>query len=357
MTKIKAAFVGCGRVAFHHMEMLKNINEIDVIATCDLDVVKASKLANEFNAKAYTDYRKMLGEQEVDLVTVATPSGAHFAHLKDILSIKAVNILVEKPMVLKVSHGVELKNIANEKGIRIFPVYQNRFNKAVQRVKQAIENNELGDIHLATVRVRWCRPQRYYDLASWRGTYSMDGGAYVNQGIHFIDLLRFLAGDIREVNSCFGQLGAKIEAEDTGLSLLKFHSGTMGVIEITTAARPDDFEASISIVGSKGLAQIGGWTANELTSFSPNPDEQSRFSEDVKMAYGFGHEELYKQVAMAILKNSPSPIEYDDGLKTIGLLHSLYLSNESKQWVQVDEEKESSRLGEDNAELLSEYLL
>ena len=184
----------------------------------------------------------------------------------------------------------------------------------------------------------------------------MDGGAYVNQGIHFIDILRYLAGEVEEVNSCFGRLGAKPEAEDTGLSLLKFKNGAMGAIEITMAARPDDFEASVSIVGSKGLAQLGGWCTNELAQFSPLPEDQDFFSEKVPIAYGFGHRELYKKVADAVLNNAAAPIEFDDGMETIRLLHSLYRSNEDRQWICTDGNLESARLGEDSLELLAECL-
>jgi predicted dehydrogenase len=252
---------------------------------------------------------------------------------------------------------LEIEALAQEKGVRIFPVYQNRFNKAVQRVKTALMAGELGDIVLGTVRVRWCRPQRYYDLAPWRGTYSMDGGAHVNQGIHYIDILRYLAGEIEEVNSLFGRLGAKLEAEDTGVSLVKFKNGGLGQIEITMAARPDDFEASVSIVGSKGLAVLGGICTNKLETFSPVPADQAAFSEDVPMAYGVSHHRVYEKVVAALRDDTPSPVEFGDGLDTIRLLHALYRSHEERRWVRLDEEIESKRLGERNDKLLAEYLI
>jgi len=264
LQQINLAFVGCGRVAFHHQKLLEGNEKFHIAACCDLNKEKAEKLAKHFGCAWYQNYHDMFQNEKIDLVTLATPTGAHYDHVKDILEHYTVNILLEKPMVLKISHGHEIQKIANKKGVRIFPVYQNRFNKSVQRVRKALREGELGNIVLGTVRVRWCRPQRYYDLAEWRGTYSMDGGAYVNQGIHFIDILRYLAGEIEEVNSCFARLGAELEAEDTGVSLLRFKNGALGQLEITMAARPDDFEASVSIVGSKGLAVLGGICTNKF---------------------------------------------------------------------------------------------
>ncbi|MBF0386281.1 MAG: Gfo/Idh/MocA family oxidoreductase [Candidatus Omnitrophica bacterium] len=354
---MRLGIIGCGRVAFHHAEMLKGLDGIKLVAICDLIEEKARKLSEKSGAKVYINYREMLAREELDLVTLATPTGAHYEHVKDILAHCAVNVLLEKPMVLRVAQGLELNALAAKKGVRIFPVYQNRFNKAVQRVKSAMVSGELGDVVLGTVRLRWCRPQRYYDLAAWRGTYSMDGGAYVNQGIHYIDILRYLAGEVEEVNSCLAQLGAKLEAEDTGVSLLKFRSGGLGQLEITMAARPDDFEASVSIVGSKGLAVLGGICANKLETFSPSPGEQAIYSEEVGMAYGLSHRQVYSKLITAINEKQPSPVDFNDGLNTIRLLHALYRSNEDRRWVRLDEEVESKRLGERNDKLLAEYLI
>jgi len=354
---LRLGIVGCGRVAFHHVEMLKGVPGIKLVASCDLIEEKARSHSEKAGSRAYTNYRQMLDKEELDIVALATPTGAHYSHVKDILNHKPVHVLLEKPMVLRVAHGLELKALAEKKAVRIFPVYQNRFNIAVQRVKSALVKGELGNIVLGTVRVRWCRPQRYYDLASWRGTFSMDGGAHVNQGIHYIDILRYLAGEIEEVHSLFAQLGAKLEAEDTGVSIVKFKNGGLGQIEITMAARPDDFEASVSIVGSKGLAVIGGLCANKLETFSPCPGDQLSSSEEVPMAYGLSHHRVYEMLVRSVMDGQPSPVDFDDGLNTIRLLHALYRSQEDRRWVRLDEQVESKRLGEQNDKLLAEYLI
>ncbi len=354
---LKLGIVGCGRVAFHHADMLKGVQGIKLVASCDLIEEKAKSHAQKAGSCAYTDYRQMLDKENLDIVTLATPTGAHYEHVKDILNHKPVHILLEKPMVLRIAHGLELKALADKREVRIFPVYQNRLNSAVGRVKSALVKGELGDVVLATVRVRWCRPQRYYDLAPWRGTFSMDGGAHVNQGIHYIDILRYLAGEIEEVHSMFARLGAKLEAEDTGVSIVKFKNGGLGAIEITMAARPDDFEASVSVVGSNGLAVLGGICTNKLETFSPCPSDQATYSEEVPMAYGVSHRRVYEMLVKTILEGQPAPVEFDDGLNTIRLLHALYRSNEDRRWVRLDEQVESKRLGESNDKLLAQYLI
>jgi len=354
---LKLGIIGCGRVAFHHADMLKGLQGIQLMASCDLIEEKAKSHAQKAGSRAYTNYRQMLDREDLDMVVVATPTGAHYEHVKDILEHKPVHVLLEKPMVLRVEHGLQLKALADKRGVRIFPVYQNRLNSAVQRVKSALVKGELGEVVLATVRVRWCRPQRYYDLAPWRGTFSMDGGAHVNQGIHYIDILRYLAGEIEEVHSLFARLGAKLEAEDTGVSLVKFKNGALGQIEITMAARPDDFEASVSIVGSKGLAVLGGICTNKLETFSPLPADQVTYSEEVPMAYGVSHRRVYEMLVKTIRDGQPAPVEFDDGLNTIRLLHALYRSNEDKRWVGLESQVESKRLGERNDQLLAPYLI
>ena len=168
------------------------------------------------------------------------------------------DIIVEKPTFMKPSQLTDAHQVAEENGLKIFPVFQNRYNKAVQKVLKGIQDGELGKIRIVSVRVRWCRPQRYYDLSPWRGTFAMDGGCLTNQGIHHIDLIRYLGGEVEKVNASMATLGAEIEVEDAVLGHFEFKDGKLGGLEITTSARPDDFEASLSIVGEKGLAQIGG---------------------------------------------------------------------------------------------------
>ena len=356
--QIKFAIIGCGRIAERHIEAINCIEDAQLIAVCDLNTERAQEKATLASVPFYTSYRDMLCQHpEIDVVNVLTPSGMHYEHVGEILSNYRKHVLIEKPMVLRVEQGLHLKKIADQLNLNIFPVYQNRFNKAVQRVKTAITTlNELGPINVGTVRVRWCRPQRYYDLSPWRGTWAMDGGALTNQGIHYIDLLRYLCGEVKRVHAKNSTLGAAIEVEDTSVAILEFENGRLGVIEIMTSARPTDFEASISCVCEKGLAVLSGIATNELTTFSPDSAQEKLFSEEFNTVYGYGHNQIIQGIVDCLIHKQNPLIDFNDGLKTIQLLHALYRSDEIGGWVDV-ENAVSTRLGRPDESLSKLYRL
>lgn len=362
MNKINVAVIGCGRIAGHHCKNIVSNQDLNLVAVCDLDLVKAEAYGKEFSVSAFENYRTMLEKHpEINLVAVITPSGMHYEHTKEIIEKYKKHVVVEKPTFLKLSHLKEINSCAEKAGVQIFPVFQNRYNKAVQRVKRAIENKELGDPRIFSVRVRWCRPQKYYDLSPWRGTFAMDGGAITNQGIHHIDLLRYLGGEILEVNSKMNTYGAEIEVEDTCVAILKFKNGAMGTLEITTAARPDDFEASISVVGSEGLMQIGGIAVNELQTFTlesrQNTDlDKKENSEDFSSCvYGNGHNMLYQDVVNHFRSNAKFPVSLEEAFRSISLLHSFYVSSETGKSVSPNDGIESKNLGRSDEELAKLY--
>jgi predicted dehydrogenase len=245
--------------------------------------------------------------------------------------------------------------MTEKNNVNVFPVFQYRFNKAVQKVKKSTQENELGKPFLATVRTRWCRPQRYYDRDPWRGTFSHDGGATTNQGIHHLDLLRYLTGEIKKVNAQMKTYGVDVEVEDTVVANIEFESGALGLVEITTAARPDDFESSISVLGENGIAIIGGWATNELTTFSPNPIEEKLNSEDFPDVYGFGHKKIYIGAYETLFSNGNPAVTFEDAMKTIQLLHAIYRSAETGKWVDIADNLESKYLGQPNEEISSLY--
>ena len=298
---------------------------------------------------------------DIDVAAVITPSGMHAEHGMEMITEYAKHVIMEKPTFMRPGQLTEAYSAADSAGLQIFPVFQNRQNKAVRRVKQALKAGELGDIRIVSVRVRWCRPQRYYDMAPWRGTYSHDGGALTNQSIHHVDLIRYLGGEVARVNASMRTLGAKIEVEDTVAATLEFKGDAVGIVEATTAARPDDFEASLSIVGSEGLAQIGGIAVNELQVFTPDPDACAGNSEDFQgirgasAVYGFGHGQMYRDIVAFFRDGTPYPVSRDDCLGTLKLLHAFYRSDEAGGWVDVDSTDESTRLGRPDEKISNLY--
>ena len=357
MKVYKVAVIGCGRIAGHNCRAILTTRGLELVAICDLEIEKANLYHKEFDVPAFSNYHTMLSEvSDIDIVAIITPSGMHFEHSLDVLKKYNKHIIVEKPTFMKPSQLNEAYDVAENLGLKIFPIFQNRHNQAVQRVKKALINDELGDIRVIGVRVRWCRPQRYYDMAPWRGTLSHDGGALTNQGIHHVDLLRYLGGEVSKVNATMRTLGANIEAEDTIVSSFTYENNAVGTLEVTTAARPDDFEASISIVGSKGLAQIGGIAVNELQIFTPDPGACEEYSEDFSdCVYGEGHKLLYDDIYSSMASGASYSVSKKDCLKSIRLLHAFYRSDEKNNWQAVDEDGESVRLGKDNNEISNLY--
>jgi UDP-N-acetyl-2-amino-2-deoxyglucuronate dehydrogenase len=354
---IQVAVIGCGRIAGHHCRSIAAVPGVALAAVCDLVADKAKAYGDEFAVPHYNDYRRMLREHpEIAVVAVITPSGMHHEHTLEMLTRWNKHVVVEKPTFMKPSQLIDAFAKAESLGLSIFPVFQNRHNKAVVRVRQALANGELGDIRIVSVRTRWCRPQRYYDLAPWRGTYAQDGGALTNQGIHHVDLLRHLGGEVERVNASMRTLGAQIEVEDSVVATFTYPKGAIGNLEVTTAARPDDFEASLSIVGSKGLAQLGGIAVNELQIFTPDPAACATHSEDFSgSVYGHGHQQIYRDLAAHFHAGRPYPVSRDDALATIRLLNAFYRSDEAGGWVAVDAAAESARLGRADEALADLY--
>jgi predicted dehydrogenase len=294
---------------------------------------------------------------DLDIVSINTPSGMHFEHGMEAIERWGKHVIIEKPTFLKPDQLLTAYSSAERKGLKVFPVFQNRYNKAVKRVKDSIISGELGEIYIMNVRTRWCRPQPYYDLAPWRGTFSHDGGALTNQGIHHVDLLRYLGGEIESVNTTMRTQGSNVEVEDTAIAMFKYSGNAVGSLEVTTAARPDDFEASLSIVASKGLAQIGGIAVNELQIFTPAPADCDQHSEEFPDCYGFGHQAMYSDIVEHFQTGATYPVSRDDALMTIRLLHSFYRSDEIRDWAVVDTTEQSSRLGRPSDEISKFYRL
>jgi predicted dehydrogenase len=353
---VRVAVIGCGRVANHHCRSIGEVEGAELAAVCDLIEERAATTAETYGVPWFQSYHDMLRSvPDIDAVAVVTPSGMHAAHATELMSLYRVSVIVEKPTFLRPSQLRDAWALADRLGVRIFPVFQNRYNHAVQRVRRALAGGELGAIRIVAVRVRWCRPDRYYAMAPWRGTFAQDGGALTNQGIHHIDLMRHLGGDVRRVTAAMRTLGADIEVEDTVVGTAELASGAVGVVEVTTAARPTDFEASISLVCEHGLAQIGGIAVNELQVFTPAPAACGVYSEDFSgNVYGHGHAAMYRDIVAELAGGRPFPVSREDCLGTLELLHAFYRADEAGGWVEVGG-GESTRLGRPDEALAALY--
>lgn len=354
---VKVAVIGCGRISGHHCRAIMETDGVELVAVCDLVIEKANAYRDQFGPLAYDNYHQMLLENpQIDTVAIVTPSGMHYEHALDIISRYQKNIIVEKPTFMKPSQVRDIYARAAAAGVQVYAVFQNRHNLAVKRVLQGLAQGELGRLRTVAVRVRWCRPQRYYDLAPWRGTFAMDGGCLTNQGIHHVDLLRKLGGEVKRVSGIHKTLGADIEVEDTAVAAIEFENGAIGTLEVTTSARPIDYEASLSVVCENGLAQIGGIAVNELQVYTPDPSACAANSEDFSgNVYGHGHMKIYEEIVAFAKAGRNFPVSFEDTLATIQLLNAFYLADEAQNWVNVSVAGDSARLGESNEELANLY--
>ncbi len=337
--KIKFALLGFGRIALKHFSILSSnkIKNVELVAICEKNKKKLNKVKIPKKIKIYSDLKKMIKNEQIDVISILSESGNHFKNIKEISKFKK-NMVVEKPICMNSNQLSKVIEISKKKKIKIFAVMQNRYNLPIKYLKKNLDKNNFGRIVLATVRVRWSRTQKYYNLDKWRGTWKYDGGALNNQGIHHIDLLTWLVGEVKSVYAKTATQLVKIEAEDTGVAVLKFKNGALGAIEITTATRPKDTEGSISILGEKGMVEVGGFAANKILHWNfkgkKNNLIKSKYFENPKNVYGFGHLEFYKKVVSNIRFNSKA-IMAQDATNSLKVLDALYKSAKLNKEIRI----------------------
>lgn len=350
---LKFALVGCGRIAKRHSELLGHgeIDGAELVAVCDLVASKAEAIAAKFDVPYFTDMHLMMQKVSIDVVVVLTESGYHASHVTA-LAPYGKHIVVEKPMALTLDDADAMIQACDQHAIRLFVVKQNRLNVPVVKLREALEAGRFGKLVMGTVRVRWCRPQHYYDQDSWRGTWGLDGGVLTNQASHHIDLLEWMMGDVQSVYAESITALANIEVEDTAIVLLRFRSGALGVIEATTAARPTDLEGSISILGERGTVEIGGFAVNEMKVWQfedvqPHDQEVAeKFSVNPPNVYGFGHQAYYEHVVDCLRHDTRQLVDGFDGRRSLEVISAIYESVETGQPVSMRFVPSQCRLGQ-----------
>jgi UDP-N-acetyl-2-amino-2-deoxyglucuronate dehydrogenase len=263
-------------------------------------------------------------------VVIATPSGLHSQQAQEVAA-AGLDVMTEKPMATRWADGVAMVRACDDAGVRLFVVKQNRRNRTLQLLKQAVDAGRFGRIYMVTVNVFWTRPQGYYDSAAWRGTWEFDGGAFMNQASHYVDLLDWIVGPVESVMSYTGTLARNIEVEDTGVAALKWRNGAMGTISVTMLTYPKNMEGSITILGEKGSVRIGGVAVNEIKHWEFDaPHAMDAQIADASYAttsiYGFGHPLYYRNVIDALRGDAEAETDGREGLKSLELLIALYLS-------------------------------
>jgi len=328
--KFRVALVGCGRIAKSHCDAIERVDGLDLVAVADVVQARAEAAGTANAVPAFASLAEMMAAVDCDIVTVATPSGLHPVH-----GIEAAragkHVVSEKPMAISLAGADSLIDACSEAGVRLFVVKQNRLNPAIQLVKRAVEKGRFGRIHSANCTVRWARPQEYYDQAPWRGTWAMDGGAFMNQASHYVDLIQWLAGPVGSVAAMTATQERKIEAEDSGAAVLRFQNGAIGVLDVTMLTYPRNLEGSLTILGNRGSVKIGGTAVNRVdTWLFEDYDDDDKLIESAATTpptvYGFGHQGYYRNVLRVLRGEAVPDTDGREGRKSLEIILAIYES-------------------------------
>lgn len=347
------ALVGCGRIAQRYLDLLGDrMADARLVAVCDIKAERAKAAAQKTGVPGYNDMHAMLAAHQdaVDVLCVLTESGLHAQHVIE-LAPYGKHMLVEKPMALRLEDAEAMILACDQANVRLFVVKQNRHNLPVIKLREALEKGRFGKLVMGSVRVRWCRPQAYYDQDSWRGTWALDGGVFANQASHHIDLLMWMLGEPMSVYAKTRTALVDIETEDTGVAVITFRNGAIGVVEATTATRPRDLEGSLSVLGEKGTVEIGGFAVNRMRTWDfaetlpEDAEVLARHNENPPNVYGFGHQRYLEGVVASLRGTGPRLVDGIEGMRSLELIVAMYESAMTGKEVRLRFRPEWTRLG------------
>ncbi len=325
------AIVGCGRIGGRHAAQVAKLGRLD--AVCDLIPEAAKKIAAEQDAEVFTDFDAMLAalKGKTDVISICTPNGLHAEH-----TIKAFNagfhVLCEKPMAITVHECGEMIKAGERANRRLFVVKQNRYNPPIEHLKKLMDEGKLGRVYSAHLNCYWNRNDAYY-ADSWKGTIAMDGGILYTQFSHFIDLLYWIVGDVKDVMAITDNFAHKhsIEFEDNGVALLRFHNGAIGSINFTINSFGKNMEGSLTLFCEKGTVKIGGQYLNEIEyenveGMDPTTLRAGRPANEYGQYQGSmsNHEDVYENVVSVLRGGGQIGTVGFEGMKTVEIIDKIY---------------------------------
>jgi len=325
------ALIGCGRISGKHLESIAQLtDDLKLVAVCDIIAERAKSAGEKYGADWYTDYDKMLARDDIDIISICTPSGLHPEH--GIAAAKrGIHVVSEKPMAITLERADQLIHTCDQEKVQLFVVKQNRLNTTMQLLKRAVDKNRFGKIYMIQSNVFWQRPQSYYDMAKWRGTWEFDGGSFMNQASHYVDSVQWLIGPVESVMAETATMTRHIETEDTGSAILKFRNGVIGTINVTMLTYPKNFEGSITILGEKGTVKVGGIAVNHIDKWEfEEYDDDDRLIEESNYnppnIYGLGHLPYYQNVIAALKGETEADTDGRSGRKSLEVILAIYKS-------------------------------
>lgn len=338
--EIKFGLIGCGRIAPRHAQSIRDLQLARLVAVADINEGRAKRFSSEYGAEFYLDYRSILDQPDVDVVTVCTPSGLHAQIAIDALQ-AGKHVIVEKPMALSLEDADRMIATAKSVKRKLCVVLQNRYNPPMQDLRRVVDEGRLGRLLLGNATVRWFRPQEYYD-DDWHGTWAMDGGALMNQSIHHIDALQWLMGDVNSVFAYTTTLAHKMEAEDVGVVALRFKNGALGSIEGSTVTFPENLEGSVALFGEKGSIKIGGTALNRKVfwkvdgALEHERELLTREQVDPISVYGYSHQAVIADMLTAVQYEREPLTNGIEGRRSVAVVLAIYESARTGRQVSMD---------------------
>lgn len=342
MDKLGFAIVGAGNIGKVHARALSTISQARLVVVCDGDSC-AVPLVEEFGGSWIRDYQEAVAQPDVDVVCVCTPSGAH-AEIAVAAARAGKHVVVEKPIEISLERALPMIDATKVAGVKLAVIFPTRFKEGPSRARQAVVAGRLGRLTLATAAVNWWRPGAYY-ANSWRGTLKLDGGgALINQSIHTIDLLRWIVGPVQTVMGWVATLAHHIEGEDTGVAILTFASGALGVIQGATSCWPGE-PARLELHGDRGAITLEEGVIVRWKLQDAAPDEEERML-NLEQSQGSGsgdsmditdlpHRWQLADMVDAILNDRPPMIDGAEGLAALEIIRAIYRSSQTGHPVQL----------------------
>lgn len=343
---MKYALIGCGRIAINHIKAALN-NRLEIVAVCDIvsekmeELLVKHELEQDSNIARFTDYQEMLAVTKPDFVSIATESGKH-AEIALYCIDNGIHVIIEKPMAMSMKDADEIVRRSKAKNVKVAACHQNRFNVAVQKMRQAVEQGRFGRLSHGSIHVRWNRNRGYYEQAKWRGTWAQDGGALMNQCIHGIDLFRWMLGN--EVDTIYAQTRQQfhdyLECEDLGMAVVTFKNGAIGTIEGTTNVYPQNLEETLYLFGENGTVKLGGKSTNNIDVWNfadeTEADQANKgLEEATSNVYGNGHTSLFADMIESIENDRAPYVDAETGRNAVEMILAIYKSAATGQPVKL----------------------
>lgn len=332
MKNIKFGIIGFGKIGPRHKQKIDENPNCRLSAVCDIAKDRLSIIENE-DIKLYSDYKKMLDNTDIDVISVCTPNYLHAKITIDALN-SGKHVICEKPMSLSVNDCERMIEASKKNNRQLFIVKQNRYNPPVNAVKELLNKNKIGKIINVAVNCYWNRNKDYYSSSDWKGIRSKDGGALFTQFSHFIDLMYWFAGPVQNVYAIANNFThPEIEIEDTGSVALKFSNGAIGTFNFTNCAYGKNMEGSITIFGEKGTIKIGGEYLNtleyqEIENFKIENLPKGAGSNNYGTYKGSmsNHDKIYENVVDVLSKNGSIKVDGVEGMQTVKIVENIYKS-------------------------------